>query len=159
MSLRFARIVGWISVVVTLLVGLLGFAPFTPAILLVALLLPLAALVAWCGATGAGLVSAVLCVLALVISPLQMAQLVQWPWALAWLVVCLLAVMAGVLRTLASIYLPRYPNLFSQWRRELKSVDAVENDVAQHGDALRQSVHIKSVVRQRLADKLQTRRD
>jgi hypothetical protein len=159
MPIRSARILGWINAGVSLVVGLLGFAPFTPAILLVAVLLPLAALVVWSGATLAGLVSAMLCVLALVISPLQMVQLVQWPWALAWLVACLLAVIAGVLRSLASIYLPLYPNLFSQWRCELKSIDAVENDVAQHGDALRQTVQIKTVVRQRLADKLQTRRD
>jgi hypothetical protein len=158
MPRRFARMVGWISAGVSLLVGLLGFAPFTPAILLVAVLFPLAALVVWFGAAVAGLVSAGLCVLALVISPLQMAQLVQWPWAMAWLVACLLAVMAGVMRSLASIYFPLCPSLFSQWRRESKSIDAVENDIVLHDAALRQSAHIKSLVRQRLADKHQTRR-
>lgn len=148
MSIRTARILGWVSAVVSLLVALLGFAPFTPAILLVAVLLPLAALVVWCGATVAGLVTAVLCVLALVISPLQIAQLLQWPWALAWLVACLLAVMAGAIRNLACIHRPLHPALFSQWRMGPKRTDVVESDVALYGDAARQSVDIKSVVSQ-----------
>ena len=46
MSNRAAHILGWVTVTLSLIVGLLGAAPFTPAIFLVAFLLPAAAIVA-----------------------------------------------------------------------------------------------------------------
>lgn len=49
MSNRATHIIGWATVVVSLIAGLLGIAHFTPAILLVALLLLVAAFVAWRG--------------------------------------------------------------------------------------------------------------
>ena len=76
-------------------VGLLGAAPFTPAIYVLALLLPVAALVAWRGAVVTGLLSFLLCIFAFVISPLPMAQLIKWPFAVAWLVLCSFAVTLG----------------------------------------------------------------
>ena len=95
MSHRATRILGWVTVAISLLVGLLGAAPFTPAIFLVTLLLPVAALVAWGGAVVAGLLSFLLCMLAFAISPLPMTQLIQWPFAMAWLVLCSFAVVLG----------------------------------------------------------------
>jgi hypothetical protein len=92
MSSRAVHIIGWFTVAISLIVGLLGAAPFTPAIFLVALLLPVAALVAWRGAVVAGLLSFLLCMFAFAISPLPMSQLIKWPFAVAWLVLCLLAV-------------------------------------------------------------------
>ena len=91
-SSRAARILGWFTVAISLIVGLLGVAPFTPAIFLVALLLPVAALVAWHGAVVAGLLSFMLCMFAFAISPLPMSQLIKWPFAVAWLVLCSFAV-------------------------------------------------------------------
>lgn len=96
MSNRAAHILGWVTVAISLVVGLLGAAPFTPAIFLVALLLPVAALVAWRGAVVAGLLSFLLCVFAFAISPLPMAQLIKWPLAVAWLGLCLVAIVLGV---------------------------------------------------------------
>ena len=95
MSNRAAHILGWFTVAISLIVGLLGAAPFTPAIFLVALLLPIAALVAWCGAVVAGLLSFFLCMFAYAISPLPMSQLIKWPFTIAWLVLCSFAVILG----------------------------------------------------------------
>ena len=92
MSKRAAHILGWVIVTLSLAVGLLGAAPFTPAIFLVAFLLPAAALVAWHGAVVTGLLSLLLCMFAFAISPLPMAQLIKWPLAVAWLSLCLVAV-------------------------------------------------------------------
>ena len=92
MSNRAAHILGWITVAISLVIGLLGAAPFTPAIFLIALLLPVAALAAWHGAVFAGLLSSLLCMFAFVISPLPMSQLIEWPFAIAWLVLCSFAV-------------------------------------------------------------------
>lgn len=92
MSNRAAHILGWVTVTLSLIVGLLGAAPFTPAIFLVAFLLPAAALVAWRGAVVAGLLSLLLCMFAFAISPLPMAQLIKWPLAVAWLGLCSVAV-------------------------------------------------------------------
>ena len=92
MSTRAAQILGWVTVAISLVVGFLGAAPFTPAIFLVALLLPVAALVAWRGAVVTGLLSFLLCMFAVAISPLPMTQLIQWPFAMAWLVLCSFAV-------------------------------------------------------------------
>ena len=94
-SNRATRMLGWVTVAISLFVGLLGAAPFTPAIFLVTLLLPVAALVAWGGAVVAGLLSFLLCMLAFAISPLPMTQLIQWPFAMAWLVLCSFAVVLG----------------------------------------------------------------
>lgn len=88
MSNRATHILGWVTVTLSLIVGLLGAAPFTPAILLVPFLLPVAALVAWRGAVVAGLLSLLLCMLAFAISPFPMAQLIKWPLAVAWLSLC-----------------------------------------------------------------------
>ena len=98
MSNRAAHIIGWFTVAISLIVGLLGAAPFTPAIFLVALLLPIAALVAWHGAIVAGLLSFLLCTFAFAISPLPMSQLIEWPFAVAWLVLCLFAVILSAVR-------------------------------------------------------------
>ena len=95
MSNRAAHILGWVTVAISLVVGLLGAAPFTPAIFLVALLLPVAALVAWRGAVVTGLLSFLLCMFAFAISPLPMTQLIKWPFAVAWLVLCSFAVILG----------------------------------------------------------------
>lgn len=95
MSNRAAHILGWITVAISLVVGLLGAAPFTPAIFLVALLLPVAALVAWHGAVVTGLLSFLLCMFAFAINPLPMTQLIKWPFAVVWLVLCSLAVILG----------------------------------------------------------------
>ena len=95
MSNRAAQILGWVTVAISLMVGLLGVAPFTPAIFLVALLLPVAALVAWHGAVVASLVSFLLCIAAFAISPLPTSQLVKWPLAVEWLGLCLVAVVLG----------------------------------------------------------------
>lgn len=95
MSNRAAQILGWVTVAISLMVGLLGVAPFTPAIFLVPLLLAIAALVAWHGAVVAGLVSFLLCIVAFAISPLPISQLVKWPLAVAWLGLCLVAVVLG----------------------------------------------------------------
>ena len=92
MSNHAARILGWVTATLSLAVGLLGAAPFTPAIFLVAFLLPAAALVAWHGAVVTGILSLLLCMFAFAISPLPMAQLIQWPLAVAWLSLCLVAV-------------------------------------------------------------------
>ena len=95
MSNRAAHILGWVTAILSLIAGLLGAAPFTPAIFLVAFLLPAAAFVAWRGAVVAGILSLLLCVFAFAISPLPMAQLIQWPLAVAWLVFCSAAVVLG----------------------------------------------------------------
>ena len=95
MSDRAIHILGWVTVAVSLMVGLLGAAPFTPAIFLVALLLPVAALVAWHGAVVAGFLSFLFCMLAFALSPLPMTQLIEWPFAVAWLGFCLVAVALG----------------------------------------------------------------
>ena len=92
MSNRAAHILGWVTVAISLIAGLLGAAPFTPAILLIALLLPVAAFVAWHGAVVAGLLSFLLCMFAFALSPLPMSQLIEWPFAIAWLVLCSFAV-------------------------------------------------------------------
>ena len=95
MSNRAAHILGWVTATFSLAVGLLGAAPFTPAIFFVAFLLPAAAFAAWRGAVVAGILSLLLCVLAFAISPLPMAQLIEWPLAVAWLGLCLAAVVLG----------------------------------------------------------------
>ena len=95
MSNRAAHILGWFTVAISLVVGLLGAAPFTPAIFLVTLLLPVAALAAWRGAVVAGLLSFLLCMVAFALSPLPMTQLIKWPFAVAWLVLCSFAVILG----------------------------------------------------------------
>ena len=92
MGNRATHILGWVTVAISLIAGLLGAAPFTPAILLIALLLPVAAFVAWHGAVVAGLLSFLLCMFAFVISPLPMSQLIEWPFAIAWLALCSFAV-------------------------------------------------------------------
>ena len=92
---RATHIIGWATAAISLIVGLLGAAPFTPAIFLVAILLPVAALVAWRGAFVAGLVSLLLCMFALVISPLPMGDLIKVPFAIVWLVLCSVAVILG----------------------------------------------------------------
>lgn len=97
MSIRAAQVLGWITAALSLIAGLLGAAPFTPAIFLVALLLPTAALAAWHGAVVAGLASLSLCAAAFVVSPLSLAQLIEWPLALLWLGLCLAAVVFGVI--------------------------------------------------------------
>jgi len=97
MSKRTSHILGWVTVTISLIVGLLGVAPFTPVIFLVAFLLPIAALVAWRGAVVPSLLSLLLCVFAFAISPLPMAQLVKWPFAVAWLGLCLVAVVLSVI--------------------------------------------------------------
>jgi hypothetical protein len=96
MSNGAASVVGWITVVVSLIVGLLGAAPFTPAILLVAILLPIAAIVTWRGATVAGGLSLLLCIAALAVSPVNMADLLNWPLSVAWLGLCSCAVLWGI---------------------------------------------------------------
>ena len=95
MSHRTAQILGWVTVAISLMVGLIGFAPFTPAIFLVPLLLAIAALVAWHGAVVAGLASFLLCIVAFAISPLPISQLLKWPLAVPWLGLCLVAVVLG----------------------------------------------------------------
>ena len=95
MSNRATHILGWVTVAISLIVGLLGAAPFTPAIFLVTLLLPITAFVAWRGAVVVGLLSFLLCILAFAISPLPMTQLIKWPFAVAWLNLCLVAVVLG----------------------------------------------------------------
>ena len=92
MSNRATHIIGWFTVAASLLVGLLGAAPFTPAIFLVAILLPVAALLAWCGAVVAGLLSFLLCVFAFAISPILMDDLIKVPFGILWLVFCSVAV-------------------------------------------------------------------
>lgn len=94
-SKRSARTLGWAIVALCLVVGVLGAAPFTPAVVLVALLLPAAAFVAWHGAVVAGLLSLVLCTLALAVSPLSTAQLFESPLAVAWLSLGSVAVVLG----------------------------------------------------------------
>ena len=96
MTNRAAHILGWITVAISVVVGLLGAASFTPAILLVAFLLPVAALAAWHGAVVAGPLSFLLCLFAFTISPLPMTQLIKWPFAVVWLVLCSFAVILGV---------------------------------------------------------------
>ena len=96
MSNRATHVLGWVTVTLSLIVGLLGAAPFTPAIFLVVFLLPAAAIVAWRGAVVTGLLSLLLCIFAFVISPLPMAQLIKWPLAVAWLGLCLVAIVLGV---------------------------------------------------------------
>ena len=106
MSTRAAQILGWVTVAISLVVGLLGAAPFTPAIFLVTGLLPVAALVAWRGAVVAGLLSFLLCMFAFAISPLPMTQLIPWPFAVAWLVLCSLAVVLGAVHGVRISYPP-----------------------------------------------------
>ena len=96
MSKNAARILGWVTVTLSLAVGLLGSAPFTPAIFLVTLLLPAAALVAWHGAVVTGILSLLLCMVAFATSPLPMAQLIKSPLAVAWLSLFLVAVVLSV---------------------------------------------------------------
>ena len=95
MTNRATHTLGWLTVTLSLIIGLLGAAPFTPAIFLVTFLLPAAALVAWRGAVVAGLLSLLLCTVAFAISPLPVAQLDTWPLALAWLVIGWVAVVLG----------------------------------------------------------------
>ena len=85
---RATHIIGWATAAISLIVGLLGAAPFTPAIFLVAILLPVAALVAWRGAVVAGLLSLLLCMFALAISPLSMDDFIKVPFAVVWLQLC-----------------------------------------------------------------------
>lgn len=89
---RAAHNLGWIIVALSHIVGLLGTAPFTPAIFLIGFLLPAAAFVAWHGAVVTGLLSLLLCIFAFAVSPLPMAQLIKWPFVVAWLSLCLVAV-------------------------------------------------------------------
>lgn len=100
MSNRAAHILGWVTVAISLLVGLLGVAPFAPAIVLIAFLLPTAALVAWHGAVVPSFLSLLLCVFAFVISPLPMIQLINWPLAVVWLSLCLVAVVLSAVHGL-----------------------------------------------------------
>lgn len=102
MSNRAAHILGWLTVTLSLIVGLLGAAPFTPAIFLVTFLLPAAVLVAWHGAVVAGLLSLFLCMFAFAISPLPMAQLMKWPLAVAWLSLCSVAVVLSAVHGIRS---------------------------------------------------------
>ena len=107
MSNRAAHIIGWVTVATSLIVGLLGAAPFTPAILLIAILLPVAALVAWRGAVVAGSLSFLLCVFAFAISPMSMDDLIKVPFAIVWLVLCSIAVILSAVhgvRTSAKRY-------------------------------------------------------
>ena len=97
MGKRAAHIIGWVTVAISLIAGLLGAAPFTPAILLIALLLPVAAFVAWHGAVVAGLLSFLLCMFAFALSPLPMSQLIEWPFAIAWLVLCSFAIILSAI--------------------------------------------------------------
>lgn len=92
---RATHIIGWATAAISLMVGFLGAAPFTPAIFLVAILLPVAALVAWRGAVGAGLLSLLLCMFALAISPLSMDGLFKAPFAIVWLMLWSAAVILG----------------------------------------------------------------
>lgn len=96
------RIFGWLVVALSLIVVLLSAAPFTPAVFLVVLLLPAAAVLAWQGSAIAGLLSFASCVLAFVVSPLQVSQLLQWPTVVMWLVISSLAVFAGVINVALS---------------------------------------------------------
>lgn len=95
-------VLGWFTVAISLMTGLLGAAPFTPAIYLVAVLLPVVALLAWHGAMVTGLLSFFLCLLAFAASPLPIKQLVKMPFAVGWLSLCLIAVLAGVVHGLRS---------------------------------------------------------
>lgn len=91
---------------------------------------------------------------------LRIARILGWVSAgVSLLVACLLAVMAAAIRNLARNHLLPNSSLFSKWRMGSKSTDSDQGDIALYGDAARQSVHIKSVVRQRLADKHHTTRD
>ena len=94
MSNRAVHILGWVIATLSLAVALLGAAPFTPAIFLVAFLLPVAAFVTWRGAV-VGNLSLLLCMFAFAISPLPMGQLFEWPLAVAWLILCSVAIILG----------------------------------------------------------------
>lgn len=96
-SNRTAHVLGWVTVVLSLMVALLGAAPFTPAIFLIALLLPAASFVAWHGAVAAGLLSFLFCIAALVLSPFPMAPLANSLAALLWLVFCVVAVVMSLI--------------------------------------------------------------
>lgn len=102
MSVKRMRIFGCATVTLSLVVALLSAAPFTPAVLLVAFLLPAAAVLAWKGASIAGSLSLVFCALALVLSPMRMAQLLEWPAVVAWVSIASLAVVAGIVSTVRS---------------------------------------------------------
>lgn len=98
MSNHTAHILGQITAALSLIVGLLGVAPFTGALLLIPFLLPIAALVVWRGAVTAGLLSFLFCVFAFAISPLRIAQLLEWPLVVAWLGLCSVAIIFGAFR-------------------------------------------------------------
>jgi hypothetical protein len=94
----YAQTLGQITVALSLIVGLLGAAPFTPAILLIAFLLPTAAFVSWRGAIFEGLLSLLLCIIALIISPLRIVDLFESSFAVAWLIFCSAVVVFGAVR-------------------------------------------------------------
>jgi hypothetical protein len=94
-----AHILGQITASLSLVVGLLGTAPFTGALLLIPFLLPVAALVVWRGAIIAGLLSLLFCVLAIAISPLRIVQLFEWPFVVTWLGLCSVAIIFCAFRS------------------------------------------------------------
>lgn len=99
MNNRTAHILGQITASLSLVVAILGAAPFTGAVLLILFLLPVAAHVVWRGAVTAGLLSWLFCVISIAISPLQIAQILEWPLVVAWLGLCSGAIFFGAFRS------------------------------------------------------------
>lgn len=89
------RIIAWLSVAVSSLAAFLSIAPFTPAIYLTALLLPLAAFTAWKRALLPSAITVLLFVLAFLASPGTSFDLLGLTPVVAWLVLCLVAVVLG----------------------------------------------------------------
>lgn len=92
------RIFGWIVVAVSFVIALLGAAPFTPAIFAVLLLLPAAALLVWCQRVAIGLLVFGLCIVAFILSPLNIDTLLGWPPIVSWVLSCALAIGVATVR-------------------------------------------------------------
>ena len=74
---------------------LLSAAPFTAAIFLTALILPVTAFMAWMGMRLQSKISILLCILALVASPMSFVDLLELRLFVTWLCICLPLILAG----------------------------------------------------------------
>lgn len=85
-------------VALSVMAALLGAAPFTPAIWMVVPLLPVAAVVAYQGYIFSAVVTLVICLAALALSPLQFYRLLEWPLLTSWVVLWSVAVVICAVR-------------------------------------------------------------
>jgi hypothetical protein len=103
---------GIILVAVSVIVALLGMAPFTGALFLIGVLLPAAAVLAYRGAVASGLLTLAIGHIAMAMSPLKFQQFVtEMPMSFAWVVLCSIAVIVCAVRGVRQRLLPRQPTI------------------------------------------------